>query len=205
MKKQKRVDSKSYFESKNIITPPKTLSKPPLHPPPPLKPPGVPAMAPQARESYRDQIINLLSKIQRFWQLQTSRIIALTLVLGRDTILYTTDNWDISAAFSKLLSSWSSMTAQFIMISGIEYSILQCTSELLVTSSIKGKDHILVAKDEEYILILQMETNGLPREDGYAYIFTHPKPHDDFEPAPQSQIRNPLKNKSSENETYCQY
>lgn len=119
VKKQKRVDSKSYFESKNIITPPKTPSKPPLHPLFPLKPPEVPEIALQARESYRDQIINLLFKIQRFWQLQNSRIIALTLVRGRDTILCTTDNWDISAAFSKVLSSWSSMTAQFIMISSI--------------------------------------------------------------------------------------
>lgn len=75
----------------------------------------------------------------------------------------------------------------------------------MVTSSIKGKDHILVAKDEDYMLILHVETNGKPREDGYTYIFAHPKPHDDFEPAPQSQIRNPLKDKSSENEIYCQY
>ncbi|TES98999.1 MAG: GTP-binding protein [Promethearchaeota archaeon] len=39
----------------------------------------------------------------------------------------------------------------------------------------------------------------------YPYIFTHPKPPDDFEPAPQSQLRAPLKEKDSKDEISCQY
>ena len=39
----------------------------------------------------------------------------------------------------------------------------------------------------------------------YPYIFTHPQPPDDFEPAPQSQIRTPSKEKDCEDEYYCQY
>jgi hypothetical protein len=39
----------------------------------------------------------------------------------------------------------------------------------------------------------------------YPYIFTHPKPPDDFEPAPQSQVFAPSKDKDSEDEEYCQY
>lgn len=89
-------------------------------------------------------------------------IIAAAVVQGRDTVLYSTDNWDISADVAKVISSWSSMNAQFIMISGVKYSILQCTSERLVATSIRGEGHILGAKDEEHKLIVYLEPDGEP-------------------------------------------
>jgi len=89
-------------------------------------------------------------------------IIAAAVVQGRDNILYSTDNWDISPDVAKVISSWSSLTAQFIMISGVKYSILQCTSERLVATSIKGEGHILGAKDEEHKLIVYLEPDGEP-------------------------------------------
>jgi len=39
----------------------------------------------------------------------------------------------------------------------------------------------------------------------YPYIFTHPRPPDDFEPAAQVQVRTPLKEKILEDDVYCQY
>jgi len=39
----------------------------------------------------------------------------------------------------------------------------------------------------------------------YPYIFTPPKPPDDFAMAPQSQLRAPLKEKDPEEEIYCQF
>jgi len=89
-------------------------------------------------------------------------IIAAAVVQGRDNILYSTDNWDISPDIAKVISSWSSLTAQFIMISGVKYSILQCTSERMVATSIKGEGHILGAKDEEHKLIVYLEPDGEP-------------------------------------------
>ncbi len=89
-------------------------------------------------------------------------IIAAALVQGRDTILYSTDNWDVSADISRVISSWNSLTAQFIMISGVKYSVLQCTSERLVATSIRGEGHILGAKDEEHKLIIYLEPDGEP-------------------------------------------
>ena len=132
-------------------------------------------------------------------------IIAAAIVQGRDTILYSTDNWEIGADVSRVISSWDSLTAQFIMISGVKYSILQCTSERLVATSIRGEGHILGLKDGEYKLLLYLEPDGKPIGEVYPYIFTHPKPPDDFEPAPQSQIRAPLKVIDPEDEVYCQY
>ena len=89
-------------------------------------------------------------------------IIAAAVVQGRDTILYSTDNWDISADVSKVISSWNSMSAQFIMISGVKYSVLQCTTERLVATSIRGEGHILGAKDEEHKLLIYLEPDGEP-------------------------------------------
>ena len=89
-------------------------------------------------------------------------IIAAAVVQGRDNILYSTDNWDISPDVAKVVSNWNSMNAQFIMISGVKYSILQCTAERLVATSIRGEGHILGAKDEEHKLIVYLEPDGEP-------------------------------------------
>ena len=143
---------------------PKAPFIPPLHPPLPSK-------------SYRDQIINLLSKIKRFWDLTNSRIIAVALVQGKDTILYSTDNWDISADVGRVISSWSSLNALFIVISGIKYIVILCTSDILVAYSLKGNNHIFIAKEEDYTIILHVEPDsgsmgnldrGPPRHPGSA-------------------------------------
>ncbi|NHJ21775.1 MAG: hypothetical protein EAX91_12585 [Candidatus Lokiarchaeota archaeon] len=89
-------------------------------------------------------------------------IIAAAVVQGRDTIIYSTDNWDISADVGKVISTWNSMNAQFIIISGVKYSVLQCTSERLVATSIRGEGHILGAKDDEHKLLIYLEPDGEP-------------------------------------------
>ena len=83
-------------------------------------------------------------------------------VLQGSNIIYSTDNWDISADASKVVSSWNSMNAQFVMISGVKYSILQCTTERLVATSIRGEGHIIGSKDEEHKIIVYLEPDGEP-------------------------------------------
>ena len=88
-------------------------------------------------------------------------IIAAAVIQGRN-IIYSTDNWDISADVGKAVSSWGGMNAQFIMISGVKYSVLQCTSERLVATSLRGEGHIIGAKDEEHQLLVYLEPDGEP-------------------------------------------
>lgn len=88
-------------------------------------------------------------------------IIAAAVVQGGN-IVYSTDNWDISADVGKVVSSWNSLNAQFVLISGVKYSVLQCTSERLVATSIKGEGHIIGAKDEEHQLLVYLEPDGEP-------------------------------------------
>jgi len=89
-------------------------------------------------------------------------IIAAAVIQGRDNILYSTDNWDVSPDIAKVISSWSRLNAPFIMISGVKYSVLQCTSERLVATSIRGEGHIIGAKDEEHKILIYLEPDGEP-------------------------------------------
>ena len=89
-------------------------------------------------------------------------IIAAAVVQGKDTILYSTDNWDISSDVGRVISSWIGMNARFVMVSGVKYSVLQCTSERLVATSIKGEGHIIGAKDEEHKILVYLEPDGEP-------------------------------------------
>ncbi|MBY9020367.1 MAG: hypothetical protein KGD67_04855, partial [Candidatus Lokiarchaeota archaeon] len=77
-------------------------------------------------------------------------------------ILYSTDNWDISSDVGRVVSSWNSLNAPFVMLSGVKYSVLQCTSERLVATSIRGEGHIIGSKDEEHKLLIYLEPDGEP-------------------------------------------
>jgi hypothetical protein len=87
-------------------------------------------------------------------------IIAAAVIEGKNNIVFSTDNWDISADVGRVIQSWNAQNAQFIMISGVKYSILQCEPERLVATSIRGEGSIVAAKDEEHKLIAYLEPDG---------------------------------------------
>ncbi len=89
-------------------------------------------------------------------------IIAAAVIKGRNDIIYSTDNWDIGPDIGKIVSSWSGQNAQFVMISGVKYSVLQCTTERLVATSLRGEGHIIGAKDEEHKVLIYLEPDGEP-------------------------------------------
>ncbi|MFX0188782.1 MAG: hypothetical protein ACFE8A_13715 [Candidatus Hodarchaeota archaeon] len=92
--------------------------------------------------------------------MQSEPTIIAAVVLSGNNIIYSTDNWDVSADIGRVISSWNSMNAQFIMLSGVKYSILQCTTERLVATSIRGEGHIVGAKDEEHKVLAYVEPDG---------------------------------------------
>ena len=92
--------------------------------------------------------------------MQAEPTIIAAVVLRGSEIIYSTDNWDVSADMSRVVSSWNSMNAQFVMISGVKYSLLQCTSERLVATSIRGEGHIVGAKDDEHKVLAYVEPDG---------------------------------------------
>jgi hypothetical protein len=86
-------------------------------------------------------------------------IIAAAVIKGRD-LVYTTDNWDISGDVSRIISSWTGQNAQFIMVSGVKYSMLQMETERMVAISLKGEGSICAAKDDEHKLICYLQPDG---------------------------------------------
>ena len=86
-------------------------------------------------------------------------IIAAAVIRGKE-IIYTTDNWDISADIDRVISSWIGQSAQFLMISGVKYSVLQMEAERLVAMSYKGDGSIVAAKDDEHKLIVYLDPDG---------------------------------------------
>ena len=105
-------------------------------------------------------------------------------------------------------------------------------SKMAIIQMKKGDfDQMYIKGSEGYILVMQVGSNAVlavfatkdvrlgkfarfgysdDDDDGedylpYPYIFTPPKPPDDFAMAPQVQIRAPLKEKDPEEEIYCQY
>ncbi|KKN20039.1 hypothetical protein LCGC14_0939560, partial [marine sediment metagenome] len=81
-------------------------------------------------------------------------------VLKGSEIVYSTDNWDISADIGRISSSWMSQNAQFIMVSGVKYSVLQMESERLVAMSYKGEGSIVASKDDVHKLIIYLDPDG---------------------------------------------
>ena len=81
-------------------------------------------------------------------------------VIKEKQVIYTTDNWDISGDVDRVLSSWIGQNAQFIIVSGVKYSILQMEPERLVAISLKGEGSICAAKDEEHKLICYLQPDG---------------------------------------------
>ncbi len=78
-------------------------------------------------------------------------ISAITIIsASHNSILYQTDNWDISADFQNIISTWNSQGGS-IEVQGIRYMALQNTPERLVCTNIKGQGHIIAAKDGNII------------------------------------------------------
>lgn len=106
----------------------------------------------QNRKSPQEAVANLMQK--------DPTILAATVIEGNDNIVYQTDNWDITPDLDRVLSSWRGQNAQFIKISGVKYSMLQCTSERMAATSIKGEGSIVAAKDDEHKLIAYVSPDG---------------------------------------------
>ena len=87
-------------------------------------------------------------------------IYAIAIIDKNKEIIYSTDNWDISSDIENICSSWDSMKAPFITISGIKYTMLECEIDSLVATSLRGHGHIVGCKDEVRRIITYVEPNG---------------------------------------------
>jgi len=75
-------------------------------------------------------------------------------------ILYSTSKWDIKKDIKGVLASWKSGNAQFVVLDGIRYSILQMEPERFIGTNRKKKGHLI----------------GASTPDGSKYMLAHIKP-----------------------------
>ena len=86
-------------------------------------------------------------------------ITSVAVIEGEDDIVYSTEDWDINADVSIILSIWKTFQKS-ITYSEKKYSVLQRTSERLVAMSYKGDGSIVGAKDDEHKVIAHLNPGG---------------------------------------------
>jgi len=75
-------------------------------------------------------------------------------------ILYSTTKWDIKKDIKDVLTSWASGNAQFVILDGIRYSILQMEPERFIGTNRKKMGHLI----------------GASTPDGTKYMIAHIRP-----------------------------
>ncbi|MFX1574598.1 MAG: hypothetical protein ACFFB0_17795 [Promethearchaeota archaeon] len=75
-------------------------------------------------------------------------------------VLYSTSKWDVKNDIKAVLASWVSGNAQFVVLNGIRYSILQMEPERFIGTNRKKKGHLI----------------GASTPDGDKYMVAHIRP-----------------------------
>ena len=87
-------------------------------------------------------------------------ILTVAIVERQNEIAYSTDNWNISADIQNVCSSWDSMKAPFVVVSGKKYTMLQCEIDIMVATSLQEKGYIVGCKDKERRIITYITPEG---------------------------------------------
>ncbi|MFW9939494.1 MAG: helix-turn-helix domain-containing protein [Candidatus Thorarchaeota archaeon] len=92
-----------------------------------------------------------------------SKIISIAVIEGENNIVYSTDNWNIGDDIEELNSTWDQLKPTRIIISGIEYVILQSTQDKLIATNLSNKGSLVGFRDEERKIICKVDGDGSPQ------------------------------------------
>ena len=87
------------------------------------------------------------------------QINTIAIIEGKNKIVFSSVNWDISKDINTINSSWDSGDVNYLKIADIYYFILQNTPDRIIASSLNRKYNIIAIKDEERSIICQMLIN----------------------------------------------
>ena len=109
---------------------------------------------------------NVNAIITDLWN-RNENVSAITILASsNNTIIYQTNNWDLSPDLGYIMNTWTSQGGS-IEVQGIRYSTLQCTPERLVCRNVRGQGSIVAAKEGNIIGVAYL----LPDADvGGSYI-----------------------------------
>jgi len=93
-------------------------------------------------------------------------IIAAVIIDGKNNILYSTDNWNISKDIEHINSIWGKKETRYLYLSGNKYTILQNTLEKLIAVSLNKtkkkvicQESIVGFKDSERSVLCKIPQN----------------------------------------------
>ena len=93
---------------------------------------------------------NVNAIITDLWN-RNENVSAITILASsNNTIIYQTNNWDLSPDLGIIMNTWTSQGGS-IEVQGIRYSTLQCTPERLVCRNVRGQGAIVAAKEGKII------------------------------------------------------
>lgn len=81
------------------------------------------------------------------WFLQIEGIVAAAVADNAGTILYTTDNWDISGDFQNIKRAWGG--AQAVTAMNTKFSVLQREDMRFVATNFGGAGHLIAVKTQD--------------------------------------------------------
>jgi len=88
---------------------------------------------------------NVLKTLQKSY----SYVDKILILKNNGKILYSTNNWNVKEDIKGFLSSWASGNAQFVIMDGVKYSILQMEPERFVGTNRQKKGHLIGAATAE--------------------------------------------------------
>jgi len=103
-----------------------------------------------------EKIITALDKYMK----PDTKIVSTAIIKGEETIVYSSDNWDISNDIEKINISFvefKELESRSIKISGEEYLLLNTTQERLMGTNLKTRYNIVGFKDDERKMICKIE------------------------------------------------
>jgi DNA-binding MarR family transcriptional regulator len=87
-------------------------------------------------------------------------IISLAVIEGENNVVFSSDNWDISNEIERITTVWRELKSKRVVISEIEYIIIQSTLERFIAINIEKGGSIVGLKDEERRVICKLDVEG---------------------------------------------
>jgi predicted transcriptional regulator len=87
-------------------------------------------------------------------------IISLAVIEGENNVVYSSDNWDISTDIEQINAIWQELKSKRIIISEIEYIIIQSTPERFIAINMEKSGSVVGLKDDERKVICKLDVDG---------------------------------------------
>ncbi|MHA2088533.1 MAG: helix-turn-helix domain-containing protein, partial [Promethearchaeota archaeon] len=87
-------------------------------------------------------------------------IISIAVIEGENNVVFSSDNWDTDNDIERITTTWQELKSKRVVISEIEYIIIQSTPERFIAINMEIGGSIIGLKDEERRIICKLDVEG---------------------------------------------